>query len=42
MAQYGKSNELKLETLTPDHKDLLIVKLPEFPPMTLDHLGKRI
>ena len=42
MTQYGIWNELKLETLTPDQKDHLRVKLLEFPPMTLDHLGKSI
>ena len=35
-------NELKLETLTPEQKDLLGLKLSEFPLMTLNHLGKRI
>ena len=40
--QYGKWNELKLETLTPKQKDLLGVKLSEFPLMTFNHLGKRI
>ena len=34
--------ELKIETLTPNQKDLLGVKLSEFPLVTLDHLGKRI
>ena len=35
-------NELELETLTPEKKYLLGVKLSEFPPITLNHLGKRI
>ena len=42
MPWYSIWNELKLETLTPYHKPLLGAKLSEFPPMTLDHLGKRI
>ena len=42
MTCYGIWNELKLETLTPDQKGDLDVKLSEFPPVTLDHLGKRI
>ena len=33
---------MKLETLTPDWKPLFGVKHLEFPPMTLDHLGKGI
>ena len=37
MTQYGICNKLKLETLTPDQKGLLGVKLSEFPPMMLDH-----
>ena len=40
--QYGIWNELKFEMLTPEQKDLLGVKFSEFPPMTLNHLGKRI
>ena len=36
---YGIWNELKLETLTPEQKDFLGVKLSEFPPMTLNHLN---
>ena len=35
-------DELKLETYTPEWKDLLGVKLSELPLVTLDHLGKRI
>ena len=31
-----------METLIPEQKDLLGVKLSEFNPVTLDHLGKRI
>ena len=42
MMQYGIWNGLKFETLSPDQRDLLGVKLLEFPPMTLDHLGKRL
>ena len=40
--QYGIWNELRLETLTLEQKYLVGVKLSEFPPMTLDHLGKKI
>ena len=39
---YAIWNELKLETLTPEQKDLLGFKFSEFPPLTLNHLGKRI
>ena len=39
---YGIWNELKLETSTQEQKDILGVKISEFPPMTLNHLGKRI
>ena len=42
MTLFGIWNELKLETLIPDQKDLLGVKLSEFPPMTLYDLGRRI
>ena len=42
MTKYGIWNELKLESLTLDQKDLLGIKLSEFPPMTLDHLCIRI
>ena len=42
MTQYKIWNEWKSETLTPNQKDLSGVKLSEFPPMTIDHLGKRI
>ena len=42
MTWYWIWNELEFETLTPDQKDLLGVRLSEFPPMTLDHLSKRI
>ena len=42
MTWYGIWNELKLDTLTPDQKDLLGVKLLEFPSLTLDHFIKRI
>ena len=38
---YGIWNELKLETLTPEQKYLLGIKLSEFPLMTLNYLGKR-
>ena len=34
--------KLKLETLTPNQKDILGVKLSEFAKLTLDHLDKRI
>ena len=40
--QYEIQNELKLETLTPEQKDLLGVKHSKLPPMTLDHLGKEL
>ena len=42
MTHYGIWNEMKLETLTPDPKDLLDVKLSECPLMTLDDLDKRM
>ena len=40
ITRYGIWNELKLETLTQEQKNLLGVKLSEFPLMTLNHLGK--
>ena len=42
MTWYEIWNELKLEALTPNQKDLLGTKLPESPQMTLDHLGKEL
>ena len=39
---YGVWNKLKLETITPEQKAFLGVKLSEFPLMALNHLIKKI
>ena len=40
MAGYGMCYELKFETLSQEQKDLLGIKLSEFPHIVLKHLGK--